>query len=81
MTQAIAAVVVTLLVLIIALAVWLATARKKQVQAEAATKALTGAHEVQHEGNKVMAEPVADEDAWLAAARERARLRDDGDSA
>lgn len=77
MTQAIAAVVVTLLVLIIALAVWLATARKKQVQAETATKALTGAQEVQHAGNKVMAEPVADESAWLAATRDR--VRDDSD--
>lgn len=73
MTQAIAAVVVTLLVAVISLAIWLATARKRQVQAETATKALTGAQEAQHAGNKVMAEPVADESAWLDAARDRVR--------
>lgn len=77
MTQAIAAVVVTLLVAVVSLIVWLSTSRKKQVQAEAATKALTGANEVQREGNKVMAEPVADELAWIDAARDR--LRDSGD--
>lgn len=77
MTQAIAAVVVTLLVAVVSLIIWLSTSRKKQVQAEAATKALTGAHEVQREGNKVMAEPVADELAWLAAARQRLRDRRD----
>lgn len=77
MTQAIAAVVVTLLVAVVSLIIWLSTARKKQVQAEAATKALTGAHEVQREGNKVMAEPVADELAWIDAARDR--LRDGSD--
>lgn len=73
MTQAIAAVVVTLLVAVVSLIVWLSTARKKQVKAEAATAALTGAHEVQREGNKVMAEPVADELAWIDAARDRLR--------
>lgn len=77
MTEAIATIVVLLLLFVIILSVWLSTARKKQVQAETATKALTGANEVQREGNKVMAEPVADELAWLAAARDR--LRDDGD--
>lgn len=77
MTQAIAAVVVTLLVAVVSLIIWLSTARKKQVQAEAVTKALTGAHEVQREGNKVMAEPVADELAWIDAARDR--LRDGSD--
>ena len=77
MTQAIAAVVVTLLVAVVSLIIWLSTSRKKQVQAETATKALQGAHEVQREGNKVMAEPVADELAWLDSARDR--LRDSGD--
>lgn len=77
MTQAIAAVVVTLFVAVVSLVVWLSTARKKQVEAETATKALTGAHEVQREGNKVMAEPVADEAAWLDAAWDR--VRDHGD--
>ena len=73
MTQAIAAIVVTLLVTVVSLAVWLSTSRKKHVQAETATKALQGAKEVQNAGNKVMAEPVADELAWLVAARQRLR--------
>lgn len=73
MTQAIAAVIVTLFVALVASIIWVSISRKKQVQAETATKALKGAKEVQHEGNKVMAEPVADELAWLAAARQRLR--------
>lgn len=73
MTQAIAAVVVVLLVATVSLVVWLSTARKKQVEAEAATKVLTGAHEVQREGNKIMAEPVADERHWFHVARDRVR--------
>lgn len=77
MAQAVAALVVTLVAAVVALIVWLSTARKKQVQAETATKALTGAKEIQREGNKVMAEPVADELAWIDAARDR--LRDNGD--
>ena len=77
MTEAIATIVVLLLLFVIILSVWLSTARKKQVQAEAATKALTGAQEVQREGNKVMAEPVADELAWLRTTRDR--VRDDRD--
>lgn len=73
MTQAIAAVIVTLFVALVASIIWVSISRKKQVQAEEATKALKGAKEVQHAGNKVMAEPVADELAWLAAARQRLR--------
>ena len=71
MTQAIAAVVVTLLIAVVSLVVWLSTARKKQVEAEAATAALKEAGKVQREGNKIMAEPVADELAWLTRARKR----------
>jgi beta-lactam-binding protein with PASTA domain len=77
MTQVIAAVVVALLVAVVSLIVWLSTARKKQVQAEAVSEALKGAKEVQSVGNKVMAEPVADELAWLVAARQRLRDRRD----
>lgn len=73
MIQAIAAVAVVLLIAVVSLVIWVSASRKKQVQAEVATKALTGAQEFQREGNKVMAEPVADELAWIDAARERMR--------
>lgn len=76
MTQAIATIVALLILFVVILSVWLATARKQKIQAEAATKALEGAQELESAGNKVMAEPVADEPAWIAGARERLRERD-----
>lgn len=65
----------TLLVGLVTAIVWLSKSRKKQVKAEIQVDALMKAQEVRSEADVIMAEPVADESAWLDAAARR--LRDD----
>lgn len=66
-----------LLAALIATIVWLSKSRKAQVRAEATSDALKIAKELRHEADKVMAEPVADERAWLRRVRDRLGLPDD----
>lgn len=67
-----------LLVGLVAAIFWLSKARKAQVVAESKSNGLEKALELKHEADKIMAEPVADESAWLAATRERLRDQDAG---
>lgn len=62
-----------LLVGLVAAIFWLSKARKAQAVAETKTDALEGALELKHEGDKIMAEPVADESAWIADWARRLR--------
>ena len=56
--------------------IWLSKSRKAQVKAEIQVKALTEGMEKRNEADAIMAEPVADESAWLIAAAERLRDSD-----
>jgi len=60
---------------LIAAIFWLSKARKAQVKAESKAEALSKGAELRKNADKIMAEPVADESAWLVTAAER--LRDD----
>ena len=67
-----------LIVAIIVLVVWLSRSRSSEVKAKVESKELKQAQENRREGDQIMAEPVADEDSWLASARARVahKLRD-----
>ncbi len=52
---------------------WLSKARKGQVKAEAEATALREGNAKRVDADKIMAEPVADESAWLVTAAERLR--------
>lgn len=67
----------TLLAGLVAAIIWLSKSREKQVKAETNLKNLTTSLENRDEADAIMAEPVADESAWLAATDER--LRDGGE--
>ncbi len=57
---------------LVTVTVWLAKSRSAQVKAQTQNESLVQNQERHSEADKIMAEPVADEDAWLAAAIQRA---------
>lgn len=63
---------------IIILVIWLTKSRDRAIKAETISVALIKGNERSHEANKVMAEPIADESAWLRRAYDR--LRDNSSS-
>ena len=62
-----------LFVALVALIIWLSKSREKQVKAELQRDALIKGAEVRNAADKIMAEPVADEAAWLVAVAKRLR--------
>ena len=65
----------TLFVGLISAIVWLSKARKKQVKAEVENKALREGNAQRVKADAIMAEPVADESAWI----ESRQLHNDAD--
>ncbi len=75
MTQAVAGAALVLLIAVVALVVWLSRSRTNEIQAETEATALREGERQSHAADEIMAEPVADEHAWLKRTRDRLRER------